>query len=159
MQQTWVLISYTKRSHDVSSLPNQTQNNSYNYTFQSDMNSSYSNYLFKTWNISWNQLKAQDTTARSVCSSEPLGHSTSLFSAPTPLCPLPGAPHVFEARAQVQQGFGPSLGDLSPLRLQLLGADATQAPYLEPRPPGIGHCPLDMPTYVNPHVSQTVRAR
>ena len=63
---------------------------------------------------------------------------------------------MFEARAQVQQGFGPSLGDLSPLRLQLLGADATQAPYLEPRPLGISYCPPDMPTRVTSHVSQTV---
>lgn len=38
-------------------MSNGIQNYSYNYRFQSDTNSSYSNYIFNALNASWNALK------------------------------------------------------------------------------------------------------
>jgi hypothetical protein len=85
MQWIWFLISYTKRSSDVSCLSNRIQNYSHNYRFQSDTNSSYSNYIFKTLNITWNQLKGMRRIRSTHEQHWPTTSPSSQSSAPLPL--------------------------------------------------------------------------
>lgn len=151
MQQIWVLISYTKRSSDMSCTSNGIQTYSYNYRSQSNTNSTYFNYLFKTLNLNWNQLKGVcDKLDMAMQSFEPLHrallpevvalpgflvtpalpktpnplHPSQLRLSSPSLSPSLSAPHLSEVRAQALGRSAPWVMSANPLLQYPLGLDA-----------------------------------